>query len=195
MAKKVLVQCPECKENREVTYGQSWNIKTNKCSGKCHQCADGRNISGLEKGRGWNKGLECDWVKHIVHKKLLGKDNPMFGKRMSEESKELMRLAKFGRMGELANNWQGGITSQNMILRTCAKYQIWRNLVFLRDNFTCQNKNCEFCENKMGGKLHAHHIKSFAKYPELRFEVSNGTTYCEDFHLKSKLHCGLVGIN
>ena len=44
------------------------------------------------------------------------------------------------------------------------------------------------CGDNKGGKLNAHHIKSFADYPELRFEVSNGITYCEDCHKTNGFH-------
>ncbi|MEY3429422.1 MAG: hypothetical protein RI930_249 [Pseudomonadota bacterium] len=57
----------------------------------------------------------------------------------------------------------------------------WRYLVFKRDGFVCQAKNCF---EKKG--LHAHHIKEFAKYPELRLEVSNGLTLCKSCH--NKIH-------
>ena len=79
-------------------------------------------------------------------------------------------------------NWKGGITPELMKLRNSSIYKIWRETIFLRDGFTCQNPNCEFCNNKPGVYLHAHHIKSFAKYPELRFKIDNGITYCRNYH-------------
>jgi 5-methylcytosine-specific restriction endonuclease McrA len=52
------------------------------------------------------------------------------------------------------------------------QYRQWRTAVFERDRYTCQK-----C-GKVGGYLHAHHIKEWEYYPELRYEVSNGTTLC-----------------
>lgn len=56
-AKVYKIICPECKEERFVTYAQDWNIKKGKCSGRCIKCNINRNTKGLEKGHGWNKGL------------------------------------------------------------------------------------------------------------------------------------------
>jgi len=85
-------------------------------------------------------------------------------------------------------NWKGGITTLNKLLRNSSKWKIWREFIFLRDNFTCQNKNCEFCNNKIGVLLHPHHIKQLSEFPELAFKIDNGITYCAEYHLKSGLH-------
>ena len=54
----------------------------------------------------------------------------------------------------------------------------WRDKVYKRDNYTCQS-----C-NKKGGKINSHHIYSWDKYKEKRFDVDNGITLCEDCHKK-----------
>lgn len=73
-------------------------------------------------------------------------------------------------------NWKGGITDASKLERTTGRYAAWRKAVFARDNYTCQE-----CGQR-GYKLNAHHIKSWADYPDLRFELSNGVTLCEDCH-------------
>lgn len=54
-------------------------------------------------------------------------------------------------------------------------YSIWVKDVFERDNYCCQH-----CDSNH--KLRAHHIHSFAKYPELRLTTTNGITFCEYHH-------------
>lgn len=56
-------------------------------------------------------------------------------------------------------------------------YKEWRKLVYARDNHQCQWPKC----NKKKG-LNAHHIKTWASCPSLRFNINNGITLCKDHH-------------
>lgn len=75
-------------------------------------------------------------------------------------------------------NYKGGISNGNRVIRNSYKMQYWRVNVFEHDQYTC--RDC----GKVGGELNAHHIKEFAKYPELRFEIDNGLTLCKTCHIK-----------
>lgn len=56
------------------------------------------------------------------------------------------------------------------------KHGSWARAVLGRDRATC--RHC----GATGVELHAHHIKPFAEYPELRWELSNGITLCHRCH-------------
>ena len=80
------------------------------------------------------------------------------------------------RIGSNNPRWKGGITPEQIKQRNSKKYAEWRDAVYKRDDYTCQ------CCGTRGGQLNAHHIKSFANYPELRFDIDNGITLCEPCH-------------
>lgn len=92
------------------------------------------------------------------------------------ESKEKLRQAH---LGSKNHNWKGGKTDENHRIRRSGRYIEWRKAVYERDSYTCQ-----FC-GVVGGRLNADHIKPFADYIELRFELSNGRTLCVPCHTKT----------
>ncbi len=156
----------------------------------------GRNKPKMVNKVGFPKGQKNEKLS----KKLLGKLNPFYGKKHSDKTKQKIRDKKLGvkdseetikkrlESRKIFYDKKGRKSSFNELLRHQSKWRIWREAIFLRDNFTCQNKNCEFCNNKIGVMLHPHHIKPVSLFPELSFKIDNGITYCEEFHLKSGLH-------
>ena len=54
----------------------------------------------------------------------------------------------------------------------------WRIKVFARDKFSCVK--CGSAKN-----IVAHHIKRWADYPDLRFDIDNGQTLCKRCHSKT----------
>ncbi len=107
-------------------------------------------------GRGrvpWNKGKECGPLSR-EHRRKIGESQS----------------------GENCHFWKGGITPENKKIRGSPEMAIWRNFVFERDDYQCQE-----CL-KWGGELRAHHCKSFADYPRLRFQTWNGLTLCKVCH-------------
>jgi 5-methylcytosine-specific restriction endonuclease McrA len=60
-------------------------------------------------------------------------------------------------------------------------YRAWREAVFRRDNYECQQ-----CHKQLpADKLEAHRIKPFSVAPELQFSVKNGLALCHDCHVKT----------
>lgn len=115
------------------------------------------------------------------------------GHKVTLETREKIRTANTGQIGHIAwnrgipninmqgknnPNWKGGITPINKAIRESLEYEEWRTKVFERDNYTCQE-----C-GKIGGYLQADHIKPFSLYPDLRFELTNGRTFCKPCHKK-----------
>lgn len=86
--------------------------------------------------------------------------------------------------GDKSHFWKGGITKDSKIIRSSYDYKSWRESVFERDNHTCQ-----LC-NTRGGVLNADHIKPFAYFPELRFDINNGRTLCLGCHKQTDTYMG-----
>lgn len=128
------------------------------------------------------------------HRAKIGLAN--YGKRLSEVTKQRISAkakgrtswnrglrksthpdrVKYGKAADSHWNWQGGISAESIRFRQSSEYKAWRDAVFRRDNYTCQE-----CYNDRS-YLEADHIKPFATYPELRLEVSNGRTLCRLCH-------------
>jgi len=79
--------------------------------------------------------------------------------------------------GENHGGWNPNLTDEERENdRNCPENYEWKKAVFDRDDDTC--KKCSV----RGGKLEAHHILPWARFPELRFEVENGITLCRSCH-------------
>lgn len=82
--------------------------------------------------------------------------------------------------GENHWHWKGGISHINMLLKSSREYHQWRLSVYARDKYTCQHCSIH-CDRKT---IVAHHIKTWADFPEYRFDVDNGLTLCRSCHAK-----------
>jgi len=129
------------------------------------------NSGAFKKGSKPTGGFKNRFKKG--HKMNVGKKHPL-----TVEHREKIKLGS--PKGEKHYNWKGGITPINKKLRDSSEYKLWRKKIFERDNWTCV-----WCKDNKGGNLQAHHIKSWAKYPELRYEINNGITLCDLCHSKT----------
>jgi hypothetical protein len=152
----------------------------------------------------------------------MGKRNPFYGKTHTEEAKRRIHLfvkggssPMAGKHHSLESNIQNSIKHQKgpvirplhfgknlkNAVRCSKKYIQWRQSVFVKASFTCQNSKC----GRKGGYLEAHHRFSFAKlikealasmplsnpykaclaYAPL-WDINNGVTLCLKCHRRGK---------
>ena len=116
-------------------------------------------------------GLKKQSISLKTHWEENGHPAGMKGKKHSIETRKKMSEQ---RKGEKNRNWKGGVTEGIRLFRKSKRYQKWRKEVLkIYDNICCK---CGQYANV------AHHIKPVKKYPELRFEISNGQGLCVCCH-------------
>ena len=126
----------------------------------------------------WKKNKHTEEYKAKLSQRMLG-NKINLGKVQTAETR---RKRSNSLKGERCHLWKGGINAKNDSIRKSVEYKLWRESVFKKDNYTCQD-----CKVR-GKNLHAHHIKPFALYPELRFDVNNGKTLCIECHKKTETY-------
>ncbi len=129
-----------------------------------------RSERAKEKGYGkWMKGrtLPAEVVEKIAAHRRGKSYEEIYGPRAAEEARKRRdsNRARFEGKPKKSDDARPRHNADG-------RYTEWRRLVFKRDDFTCQ-----VCGER-GASLHAHHLRSWAKHPETRFEVSNGLTVC-----------------
>lgn len=157
--------CKECGQ-RYSGVGR-WDKVTKYCSRRCSGRATGRGRIPWNRTNIYVSCKVCELKFRVT----------LTTKRLRRTcSKACYKIYRQNFRVEQASNWQGGKVAKNRLIRGRIEYKDWRKSVFERDDYTCQQ-----C-NKRGVYLNAHHVKPFSKFPELRFDVSNGQTLCRDCH-------------
>jgi len=189
---KLCLQCKKLFKKPVNESLKSWISRHKYCSRKCYvDSMKGKDI--LKKAREkligipvWNKGKKFPEISGEKNNLWKGgevrKICKMCNKEFSIRPYRSETAIYCSRKCRTDDNL--GLTPINGRERKSKKYKDWRTSVFERDNYICQK-----CGNKNGnGKtviLNVDHIKPFAYYPELRFEISNGVTLCESCHKRT----------
>jgi len=117
-------------------------------------------------------------TRRKIGAKQKGELNYNWGKHTPPEVKKKLSDAMKGRCGEQSGGWRGGVCPENQKIRMCSEMKEWRESVFERDNYTCQK-----CKQRGSQELNAHHVHNFNEFPKLRFDITNGITFCKDCHI------------
>lgn len=110
------------------------------------------------------------------------------GRVFSEEHKQNIRKSLIARVayGEKNPNWKGGLTEKNRQARNSWEAREWKEKSLSRADYKCQvcgvaqGHVCECCGVKI--VLHVHHVKSFSKYPDERYNPENSSVMCPKCH-------------
>lgn len=110
------------------------------------------------------------------------------GRVFSDEHLTKIRAARKdnAKYGEENPNWKGGLTDVNRKLRGSWMFREWKTNSISRAHHKCEQCGvedghmCPCCGIRT--KLHVHHIKSFSKYPDLRFDPHNSEVLCPKCH-------------
>ena len=184
--------------NRNDTSYKKGNIPWIK--GKCHSNETKRKLKEINLGKHCSEGTRKKMSKAAEGHRVSEKTRKKIGIANSKANKgqipwikgkhhSIKTRRKIGEAlaGEKNTNWKGGISKENALIRRGIDFRLWREAVFARDNYTCQKSG------QRGGKLHSHHIKNFADYPELRFAIDNGITLSKDCHQEFHNRYGQTG--
>lgn len=141
-----------------------------------------KNISKSKIG----KKLSKSHIKNmsLSHIGIKISDTTKYSEARKKEWKDCVRNSLNLPRGKDNHLWKGGITPINKAIRSSSKYKNWRKSVFERDNYTCQE-----CRTR-GVYLEADHIKPFAYFPDLRFDLENGRTLCKPCHKLTDTYMG-----
>lgn len=168
---KYMLDNPEAKLRREESLRKSW-METKKKRIKTLLTHPNIIASRFKKG---------DDIRRY------GKRN--FSKENRDAQAERMRKIASQQIRENHPNWKGGVGGEAQLIRNSKKHLDWAKRVYAKDHYRC--KECGTHCRK--GNIVAHHIKSFVKYPKLRFDINNGETYCRSHH--TEWHKKIKAIN
>jgi len=210
---KLTIICPIC----QIEF--IGNNKIKYCSKKCSKQANKiNNNNNMKKYRNRDKKLcpfckktmiyfkskscLCCSLKSLERREAISKSKQ--GKKRKPFSIQWRRNLGNSHRGKLAWNYKGRTLLYELI-RKNLEYSIWRNKIFKRDNYTCQN-----CGQTSKGNIECHHKKEFSvileeflnHYPNLDpmedkeflfeqallykpfWDLNNGITLCDDCHDK-----------
>ena len=197
----------QSKRNKPLTEGHKNNIKKSLKRGETHPFY----------GKHHNQKMR-DKIKKTLLGRFRGSESPNWkggrpkcidcGKQLFDYKAKYCINCR--QKGIRHYNWKGGISPLENIIRDLVENKNWQKQIFLRDNYIC--KEC----GKYGGKLTAHHIKSFSQifkeflqqYSQFSpiedketlirlaityepfWDVSNGKTLCKECHQKTDTYAG-----
>lgn len=174
---RITVECGYCHKEIEKTASMIERSNINYCSKKCLAKHQSLYFLGTNSPRYNKKELECP----VCSKKFFRNKYEAEIYTVNYCSVECVNKDKSNRFrGKNHPRYNVSLSDEGRIRnRKYEEYFEWRELVYSRDNHTCQK-----CNDTSGGNLNAHHIYNYSEFPEMRTNIENGITFCKECHKK-----------
>lgn len=160
------VACTQCGKTQNVRPARAKTYRF--CSYACRGQWRKENFTGAANPN-WKGGVGTKACLHC------GKEfsHPIRSVQETRKfcSKPCADAGGFRYSGDAHPSWRGGNSR-----RRDGRHAKWARSVISRDKATC--REC----GAVGVELHAHHVKSWRDYAELRYDVGNGLTLCAPCH-------------
>ena len=144
--------------HKKVDYIANFQIMeaTSLCKAVVSRCLKGLSDMEIITRKGKYIGFQKDWERW-----------KQLAEQSTTEPKELPKRA----------------SQKDSRVSQSHKVSAWQARVFHRDGLTCQicGRDADTLVQANTG-LHSHHIFPWEEYPELRFDVNNGLTMCDECH-------------
>ena len=174
----VTCKCDNCGKNIKIANNQYILSKHHYCSNECRYIGFSKYYSG-ENNTNYSSDnysiLNCMYCnkEYKVLSCTVGRRKNNF---CSKDCKNKWQSENI--RGINHPNYNPNKTEQErLIRRSYTDYWDWRKAVYERDNYTCQ---C--CGDNKGHNLVAHHCFNYAEYEDLRTDINNGITLCDNCH-------------
>lgn len=149
-------------------------------------------ISRAQKGKKLSEK-----TKRKLSEALKGKKKSPFTEEHKRKISEGGKIPRPWMRGKNSPRWKGGTSELSKRIKNSFKYKKWRETIFQRDNWTCQQ-----CGKRGGIILHPHHKRSFASALEENnikiledalncealWNVNDGITLCRNCHKETKTY-------
>ena len=155
-----------------------------------------KKMSEAQRRRFKNNPMS-DETKRKMSEALKGKKKPPFTEEHKRKISEGGKIPRPWMRGENSPRWKGGASNLSKRIKNSFKYKKWREAIFQRDNWTCQQ-----CGKRGGIILHPHHRRSFASILEenniktledalnceVLWNINDGITLCRNCHKKTNTY-------
>lgn len=148
-----------------------------------------QSLSMADIAKKFGVGETVVWKRlkeHGIELRDFGNHRLKPGRIFSESHRKKISQSMRGKIGPLNRNWKGGKATANLQLRGSIEYREWKSEALkLRGNKCqeCGRENgweCDCCGHRV--VLHVHHVESFARVPERRFDPTNSEVLCSKCH-------------